>query len=253
MTRHGSRPRSFESEYAASARDAGWRGERSSCSLPTGWLRRRPRSRATVSVPSMSIGSSPASRAASRIVRADGRSPAAATSCASSSRIVTIRMGSGGALCGLPSATIASCSSPRVGSRPAGRSRRPAPSRRRRRPPRSAARPSSARPPGASRRQRHVGLGRRGQRQRGEPADDDPGEPRPHVCPIGRRAGLLDRRDGDTHEIRNNPDAHPLERRHGAGDDPRLGPVAGAEGSRRSSGRCSAGSPGARSRSTRTS
>ena len=109
-----SRRRSFASEYAASARDAGSFGARSRLSLPIGWFTRSPSSRAIVSVPSMSVGSSPPSRAASRIARADGSSPAAATSWASSSRMVTIRRGSSGAVCGFPRARIASCSSPRV-------------------------------------------------------------------------------------------------------------------------------------------
>src|SRR6185436_14012150 len=114
VMRPASSRRSFASEYAASAREAGCFGERSSSSLPCGWFTRNPSRRATVSVPSMSVGPRPASRAARRIVRAAGSRPAAATSCASSSRIVTMRVGSVGGRCCLPRATIAACSSSRV-------------------------------------------------------------------------------------------------------------------------------------------
>ena len=85
------------SEKAASAREAGWEGSNSRSSEPYGWLSRRPSRRATVSVPSIDVGTRPASRAATRIRFAAGSSPSAPTIWASSSRIVTRRVGSAGA------------------------------------------------------------------------------------------------------------------------------------------------------------
>ena len=81
---------------------------------PAGWLRRRPSRRATDSVPTIEVGSSPASRAAMRMRLAAGRSPSAPTSWASSSRMVTSFVGSAGVATGLPHAARASASSPRV-------------------------------------------------------------------------------------------------------------------------------------------
>ena len=177
----------------------------------------------------MSVGSSPASRAARRIERAEGSSPAAATSCASSSRIVTSRPGSVGGC-----AACRARGSPRAAPlasarRPAGRTRHQVPSRPRGRRTRSAARPSSCPWACSARGPRRTGCdGGRRQRQHREGDEAEPKRARArhllsYRTPRGARLiGRPEMRTKSEQPARAHG-ATALEQARGAGDDPRLG------------------------------
>ena len=240
--RPGSSRRSFASEYAASARDAGCFGERSSSSLPCGWFTRSPRRRA------IGLGAEHVGRLEARVPCREPDRPRRRKQAGGRDelRVELPHRHDPRRVGGRPVRLARARRSPRAAPRAsagrrAGTRRRSAPSRRPGRPRRSAARPSSATcgcvapalrvsRPGSDAPAVAVHRDQRGERAR-ERAERD-------VChhpylPVsdGDSAGL-DRGPADANGIRTFHGTLPMpaavEPARGAGDDPRLGALGGA-------------------------